>query len=250
MFDPAMAGAGTHTITYTFNDGSGCPGVASQTVIVELDNCLTQPTCQTFTPATGLPMTIEATSQNNTFDTITFDVTSQMTLTDVNVLNITGTHTSTTDLHMYLVSPSGTFKRIFAQSCGSNQFNMTIDDAYPNVSGWSDCGTPGGATEFGKSNDINTSMPTLGDFNGEKSQGTWLLIVEDLFAGDGGTITGVSLELCGSTTPISFTPPASLCSTAAPISLTATPTGGIFIGTGVTGNMFCLLYTSPSPRDS
>lgn len=36
VFDPASAGAGTHTITYSFIDGNGCTGTASQTITVEV----------------------------------------------------------------------------------------------------------------------------------------------------------------------------------------------------------------------
>jgi hypothetical protein len=37
MFDPAVAGAGTHTITYTYTDPlTGCTGSATNTVTVDL----------------------------------------------------------------------------------------------------------------------------------------------------------------------------------------------------------------------
>ncbi len=35
MFDPAIAGIGTHTITYTYSDGNNCENSASQDIIVE-----------------------------------------------------------------------------------------------------------------------------------------------------------------------------------------------------------------------
>jgi hypothetical protein len=38
IFDPSIAGAGSHLITYTFTDGSGCENSASQTIVV--DDCL------------------------------------------------------------------------------------------------------------------------------------------------------------------------------------------------------------------
>ena len=38
VFDPAAAGVGTHTVTYTYTDGNGCIDSASQDLTVELDN--------------------------------------------------------------------------------------------------------------------------------------------------------------------------------------------------------------------
>ena len=38
VFDPSVAGAGTHTVTYTYMDGNGCVDSASQDLVVELDN--------------------------------------------------------------------------------------------------------------------------------------------------------------------------------------------------------------------
>jgi hypothetical protein len=38
MFDPATAGIGTHTITYSYTDLNGCTGIDSETVLV--DGCL------------------------------------------------------------------------------------------------------------------------------------------------------------------------------------------------------------------
>ena len=37
MFDPSVAGVGTHTISYSYTDGNGCDGSATQTITV--DNC-------------------------------------------------------------------------------------------------------------------------------------------------------------------------------------------------------------------
>ena len=37
VFDPSVAGVGTHTITYSYTDGNGCDGTATQTITV--DNC-------------------------------------------------------------------------------------------------------------------------------------------------------------------------------------------------------------------
>ncbi|MFT6921014.1 MAG: hypothetical protein ACJA1C_000008 [Crocinitomicaceae bacterium] len=38
VFDPAVAGLGTHTISYSFTDGNGCSGLAVETITV--DNCI------------------------------------------------------------------------------------------------------------------------------------------------------------------------------------------------------------------
>ncbi len=243
MFNPATAGPGTHTITYT--TGGTCPGMATQTVTVILDNCTTQPTCITVNISTGLPLNIPATGMGTY--SVNFDnVTTNLTITDVNILNVKGNHAKPTDLHMYLESPKGTYKRVYAQSCSTTPFDFTIDDAYSDVvgSGPGGCGSAT-TTGFGKSNDINTSMPTLSDFNGEKSTGQWKFHVEDLFDGDGGQLTGVALQICGSATPTSMSLPASTCVTGNAINLAplATPSGGSFSGTGVSGAAGSQVFT-------
>lgn len=35
IFDPSVAGVGSHLITYTFTDGNGCQNSAAQTILVE-----------------------------------------------------------------------------------------------------------------------------------------------------------------------------------------------------------------------
>jgi hypothetical protein len=46
-FDPASAGVGTHTITYTFTDGNSCTNSASNDIVV---NALTDVTLADFDP--------------------------------------------------------------------------------------------------------------------------------------------------------------------------------------------------------
>ncbi len=49
-FDPALAGVGTHTITYTYTDENGCAATASDTIVVFIDPC---DTTTTYTIAGG-----------------------------------------------------------------------------------------------------------------------------------------------------------------------------------------------------
>jgi len=44
MFDPALAGLGTHSITYTYTDSAGCTGTATQTIYVDVCAGLTNNT--------------------------------------------------------------------------------------------------------------------------------------------------------------------------------------------------------------
>ena len=69
-FDPAIAGPGSHTITYAYSDGSGCTGQSTQTVVV---NDCTGPVTPNFTAD------VTSVCEN---ETVTFTNQSSGTVTD------------------------------------------------------------------------------------------------------------------------------------------------------------------------
>lgn len=59
VFDPATAGVGTHTITYSFTDGNGCSGTANETITVE--------TCGSVDEAILVQFQLQPNPVNNAF---------------------------------------------------------------------------------------------------------------------------------------------------------------------------------------
>lgn len=140
------------------------------------------PTCVTLS-ATGLPKFIPS---NATITSI-IDFQQSGTITDVNVLNIQGTHSFTGDLSFTLMSPENTTVLLINEECGGNDnFNISIDsDADP---GNIDCPMTDGLTF--------QSEESLSAFNSEVTNGTWTLSITDDFDGDEGTLTNWELQIC------------------------------------------------------
>lgn len=89
VFDPNVAGEGSHLITYTFTDGNGCENIATQTILI--DNCVSLNEQQEIlfnvypNPASneltivGVQTTIES--------VVMYDATGRVVLTSGNILN-------------------------------------------------------------------------------------------------------------------------------------------------------------------
>ncbi len=125
----------------------------------------------------------------NTTAVSTINVTDTGTLVDVNVLDITGTHTYINDL-IFSLRHSGVTRRLYGPSCGSqNDFSFGFDDA--------SSGTPPCPPIDGNS---YPSRQSLSNFNGQSVTGSWQLRIRDRFNGDGGSLSNWQLELCTSGT--------------------------------------------------
>ncbi|MEM7584339.1 MAG: proprotein convertase P-domain-containing protein [Acidobacteriota bacterium] len=118
---------------------------------------------------------------------LTVDVADGGTIADVNVLNLTGTHTFMGDLDFNVESPEGTAVMIMGRRCGTNEdFDLNLDDeAAPGD--WPCPPTDGG-----------TYQPTeaLAGFDGEDSAGSWTLTINDNAGNDSGQLDSWSLEIC------------------------------------------------------
>ena len=133
--------------------------------------------------ASDLPIAIPATP--GTINS-TISVTSNGTITDVNIKNLTGTHTWISDLTFSLMSPNGTTVILLAKLCGDiDDFNITLDDAAANALS---CPISAG----------NTQKPAnaLSAFNGQNPMGNWVLTIADSVDQDGGSLNGWTLEIC------------------------------------------------------
>ncbi|AJR04907.1 proprotein convertase P-domain-containing protein [Siansivirga zeaxanthinifaciens] len=108
-------------------------------------------------------------------------------ITDVNVI-INISHNRNQDLDIYLISPSGTVVELSTDNGGNgnNYNNVTFDDASLNT-------LPTFNTTLS-----GTYRPegSLASFNGENSNGNWVVSVSDDRNGTGGTINSVTINLC------------------------------------------------------
>lgn len=139
------------------------------------------------------PGTIISSSGTGIVYNSVISVSDSYIVTDVNV-TVDISHTWNDDLDIYLLSPLGTIVELSTDNGGNRDDydNVTFDDASTNAL------PPGNTTISG------TFRPegTLADFNGENSNGNWILRVIDDANGDGGTINSITLNLCYTSTPI------------------------------------------------
>jgi subtilisin-like proprotein convertase family protein len=158
-------GAGTYSSTFSFTTQNiACSTVAS----------------------TNVPLTIP-TSISTVSSTLNFPT--NVTITDVNVLNLQGTHTWINDLRFRLRAPDGTEITLLQNICADqDNFNINFDDSgspYANIP----CPPTNGSTY--------QPLNALSAFNGKSSQGTWTLFIDDVASGDGGSLSSWSLQICG-----------------------------------------------------
>ncbi|HNP20253.1 MAG TPA: M12 family metallo-peptidase [Fulvivirga sp.] len=134
--------------------------------------------------STDVPINISS-SGSATFTSL-LDITETGLITDLNVINLNGTHSYISDLTVSLTSPMGTKVTLFDQICGSqNDFDLNFDQQSPNST------IPCPPTDNG----FYQPSGNLSDFNGEEINGTWTLSITDNFNQDGGQLLGWSLEV-------------------------------------------------------
>ena len=109
-------------------------------------------------------------------------------ISDVNIINLTGSHTYMGDLTFELESPAGTTITLFdGASCAEQQgIDVNFDDQADTVIGCFDW-TSGGTFK---------PFDALAAFNGEDANGDWTLDVFDAFPLDEGQIDSWAVELC------------------------------------------------------
>ncbi|MDI1257584.1 MAG: zinc-dependent metalloprotease family protein [Flavobacterium sp.] len=150
-----------------------------------------QVNCNT-TASTNIPLAISASGTPTINSTIT--IPSADTISDVNI-SVQITHTWVADLTLTLISPAGTQIQLVSGKCSSNDnMSSTFDDSGITLV----CGTNPAIT--------GTIKPAqlLSTLNGQSAQGVWTLRIADGATGDGGSLTGWSLNICSlSSTPIS-----------------------------------------------
>ena len=141
-------------------------------------------TCTIYT-STNIPVTIPSSGTPTVTSTVT--VGGSGTVQDVNVTQLTGTHTWINDLTVTLTSPTGTVVTLFDQICGNvDNFDVQFDDA----------ATPGALPCPPTGGGLYQPSGSLATFNGEAPAGTWTLTITDNANQDGGTLTAWAIEVC------------------------------------------------------
>jgi len=109
------------------------------------------------------------------------------TITNVEVVDLIGTHTYMQDLVFTLTSPQGTSVILFGGLCGNqDNFNLNLSSIAP--AGAIPCPPTTGLT-------YQPQQP-LTSFNGQSMQGTWTLTVNDNANVDGGALQSWALNIC------------------------------------------------------
>ncbi len=136
--------------------------------------------------STNVPVVIPSSGTPTVYSTLTNTI--NMTVNDVNVINLMGTHSWVDDLKFSLISPAGTERLIWNQPCGNDDnFNINLDDEAAN-SNWP-CPPTDGLT-YKPDN-------TLSIFDGQSSSGIWTLKIQDVANQDGGSLNAWGLKVCG-----------------------------------------------------
>ena len=145
-----------------------------------------QPTCTAY-DSTDVTQKISGKDPSSTYSTINVPTTG--TLTDINLFNLEGKHDRVRDLDFNLISPQGTEIEVLnTASCdkGDDDFSISLDDEA--ASGNFPCAPTDG-------NSYQPATP-LSVFDGEESQGTWVLRIDDNKKRKGGELREWGLEIC------------------------------------------------------
>lgn len=182
--------------------------------------------------STNVPVIIPETDSSTVVSTLTIPAAIGVTINDLNVVGLTGTHSYVSDLTITLTSPAGTRVVLFDEICGSaSNFNINLDDeaALVNIP----CPPTGNQT-------AKPANP-LAAFDGQSSTGTWTLSVKDNYDQDGGSLNGWGLGFNNCifiATPISTTPWTQLCGPVASTTLSSNITGTVYQWQVNTGSGF------------
>lgn len=223
-FDPSVAGAGTHSISYSISSG-GCTGTDNETITVNTtpDAAITAagPFCSTDAPANLTAATGGGTwsgtgitnAGSGTFDPATAGAGTHSITYSVSASGCTGTDTESITVN---ATPDATITAPGALCPGDSPITLTAATSGGSFSG---TGVSG-----------NTFDPAIAGAGTHTI--TYTVTVNGCTSSDTETIT-VSNSTDATVNPI--TP---LCTGDSPVLLTAATGGGTWSGTGVSGNSF------------
>ncbi len=136
--------------------------------------------------SSDVPVTIPSSGTPTVYSD--FPIGIDMSISDVNVIKLTGTHTWVDDLRFTLIAPDNSERIIWDRPCGNHDnFNINLDDEAAN-SNWP-CPPTDGLT-YKPDN-------SLSFFDGKNTSGLWRLKIQDLVNQDGGILNSWGLKVCG-----------------------------------------------------
>jgi hypothetical protein len=238
MFDPAAAGVGAHTVTYTYIDGNGCSNSDSATVTV---NALPVVTLSAFAPECSNGTPVALTGESPTGGTFSGMAVSGG-MFDPAMAGV-GTHTITytyTDANM-------------CTSSATENITVNAPPAVTLAAMTPVCETGGAVTLGGES-------PSGGIFSG---MGVSAGMFDPALTGPGMhdiIYTYTDSNMCSNSDTatvqvyaapaVSLASQAPVCANAIAFTITGeSPAGGTFSGTGVSGNMFDPSMAGPGMHD-
>lgn len=114
-------------------------------------------------------------------------ITDRGTVTDLDIVTLTGTHTWVDDLRFSMIAPNNATVIFWNRPCnGEDNFNINFNDGAANSS-WP-CPPIDGL--------IYKPSNVLTPFNTLQMKGLWRMKIEDLFVDDGGSLASWGLKLC------------------------------------------------------
>ncbi len=223
-FNPATAGAGTHTVTYTYTSANGCTNAANSTITVNPLPVL-NPGVYSTVCLNGSPVTLTGTPAGGTFSGpgvtgSSFNPgtagigthTINYTYTDAN--SCANSATTTITVSVLPVVNAGTYATVCVNAAA---VNLAGTPAGGTFSGTGVTGNSFNPATAGAGTHTITYNYTAG--SGCANSATTTITVDPLPTVNAGTYTGV-------------------CINSAAITLAGTPAGGTFSGPGVTGTAF------------
>jgi len=142
--------------------------------------------CETIS-AEDLPLFI--TGETPTQVIATLDVQSTGEIENIEVINLTGSHSFISDLSFTLESPQGTLVKLLSNVCSDEKdFNIQFSDLLG--ADLTNIPCPPDDGNFYQSEDA------LGVLRGESITGEWKLRVDDAIAQDGGSLNSWGLKIC------------------------------------------------------
>jgi len=135
--------------------------------------------------ASDLPISIS--SDGTPTITSSFNILDKGIVTDLNIINLIGTHTYISDLNFTLTLPDGTSNTFWSDPCNNqNNFNINFDDEAANDN--HPC-PPTNGMSYQPDNPLTV-------FDTKQIQGGWELSVFDDFDADGGELESWGVEIC------------------------------------------------------
>jgi subtilisin-like proprotein convertase family protein len=139
--------------------------------------------CQTVA-ATSVPVTISATGTSTVTSII--NITNTERVSDLRIRNLAITHPNIGELEISLTNPAGTRVVLYSRLCpGTANLTLSFDEAASMALA---CPITSGSTV--------RPANALSALLNRPANGNWTLTISDNATGNGGTLTGWSLELC------------------------------------------------------